>query len=149
MEVTSIKTTIVVYCKYIFALILYFWIDFIYSATPVIGVSYTKLINLFKRARKQNFTLNPFWLCVHWSQVLVGTIEFRWNHYSHYFALENMTIFLPTHCFRWTVFNSENGLRPFPSHCDDPKFTPFDLFTDYYKCQCREGLFLDKTQDCW
>ena len=26
-----------------------------------------------------------------------------------------MTIFSPSHCFSWTVFNSENGLQPFVS----------------------------------
>ena len=38
VEVTSIDTTIVVHCKYIITLIFNFWIYFIYSATPVIGV---------------------------------------------------------------------------------------------------------------
>ena len=63
---------------------------------------------------------------MHWFQVLVGTIEFRWNYCSHYFAQEDMKIFLPSHCFSWTVFDSENGLNPFLSNCDDPKFTTFD-----------------------
>ena len=85
-EVTSIDTTIVIYCKYILTLIFYFWIYFIYSTTPFIGVSYTKLTNLFKSVRKQNFTSNPFRLHMHWSQVLVETIEFRWNHCSHDYA---------------------------------------------------------------
>lgn len=83
-------------------------------------------MNLFKSVRKQNSTSNPFWLCMHWFQVLVGTIEFRWNYCSHYFAQEDMKIFLPSHCFSWTVFDSENGLNPFLSNCDDPKFTTFD-----------------------
>ena len=74
VEVTSIDTTIVVYCKYILTLIFHFWIHFIYSANPVIGVSYSKLTNLFKSERKQNSTSNPFRLCMHRSQVLVGTI---------------------------------------------------------------------------
>ena len=42
VEVTSIDTTIVVYCKYILTLIFYFWIYFIYSVNPVIGASYPK-----------------------------------------------------------------------------------------------------------
>ena len=29
-------------------------------------------------------------------------------------------MFLPSCCFSWI------GLRPFLSHCDNPKFTPFD-----------------------
>ena len=37
LEVTSIDTTIVVYCKYILTLIFNFWIYFIYSVTPVMG----------------------------------------------------------------------------------------------------------------
>ena len=86
VKVTFMDTTIVVYCKYVLTLIFYFWIYFIYSATPVVRVSYTKLTNLFKSVRKQNSTSNPFQLCVQWSQVLIGTIKFQWNHYSHYFA---------------------------------------------------------------
>ena len=96
---------------------------------PVIGVSYTKLTNLYKSVRKQNSTSNPFRLCVHQSQVLVETVEYRWNNFTHYFTLEGVTIFSPSHCFSWTVFNSENGLQPFVSHCDNPKFTPFDQRT--------------------
>ena len=126
VEVTSINTTIVVHCKYILTLVLYFWIYFIFGATPVIWFSYPKLTNLFKSVRQQNSISNPFRLCVHQSQVLVGTIECRWNHFSHCFALEGVTIFSPSHCFSWTVCNSENGLKPFVSHCDNPKFTPFD-----------------------
>ena len=52
VDVTSINTTIVVYCKYILTLIFYFWIYFIYSVTSVIRVSYTKLTNLLKSVRK-------------------------------------------------------------------------------------------------
>ena len=74
VEVTSINTTIVVHCKYILTLIFYFWIYFIYGVTPVTRVSYTKLTNLFKSVRKQNSTSNPFWLCMLWSQVLIGSI---------------------------------------------------------------------------
>ena len=111
MEVTSLDTTIVVHCKYILTLIFYFWIYFIYSVNPVIGASYPKLMNLLKSVKKQNSTSNPFRLCVHQSRVLVGTIEYRWNHFSHYFALEGVKIFSPSHCIGWTVFNSENGLR--------------------------------------
>ena len=109
--VTSVDTTIVVHCKYILTLIFYLWIYFIYSVNPVIGASYPKLTNLLKSARKQNSTSNPFQLCVHQSQVLIGTIKYRWNHFSHYFALEGVKIFSPSHCIRWTVFNSENGLK--------------------------------------
>ena len=86
VKVTSIDTTIVVYCKYILTFIFYVWIYFIYSATPVVRVSFTKLTNPLKSVRRQNSTSNPFLLCMHWSQVLVGTIEFWWNHRSHYFA---------------------------------------------------------------
>ena len=74
VEVTSIDTSIVVHCKYILTLIFYFWVDFIYSANPVIGISYPKLTNLL------NFSAS------HWSKVLVGTIEFTWNHCPCYFA---------------------------------------------------------------
>ena len=125
VEVTFVDTTIVVHCKYILTLIFYLWIYFIYSVNPVIGVSYTKLMNLFKSVRKQNSTSNPFQLCVHQSQVLVGTIKYRWKHFLRYFALEGATIFSLSHCFSWTVFNSENGLKPFVSHCHNPKFTLF------------------------
>ena len=111
---TSIDTTIVVHCKYILTLIFYFWIYFIYGETLVIGVSYTKLMNLFKSVRKQNSTSNPFRLCMHWSQ---GGII------AHIVLLRRTWKF---HCFSWTVFDSENGLNPFLSHCDDPKFTTFD-----------------------
>ena len=86
MEVTSINTTIVVHCEYILTLIFYFWIYFIYSATPVILVSYTKLTNLFKSVRKHSSTSNSFPLCMHWYQLLTKRIESRWNHCSHYFA---------------------------------------------------------------
>ena len=95
----------------------------------VSGVSYRKLLNLFKSVRKQNSTSNPFWLWIHWSQVLVGTIEFRWNHCSHYFAQEDLTIFFSKLLLQTGLFNSENSLRPFQSHCDNPKFTPFDYHT--------------------
>ena len=84
VEVTSIITTIVVYCKYILTLIFNFWIYSWYSETSVIGVSYIKQMNLFKTVRKQNSTQNPFRLCTHWSQVLVVTIEFRRSHCSYY-----------------------------------------------------------------
>ena len=97
VDVTSTDTTIVVYCKYILTLIFNFWIYFTYSVTPVTGVSYTKLTNFFKSLRTQNSTSNPFWLCMHWSQVFVGTIEFWWSQCSHYFALEDVKIFLPSH----------------------------------------------------
>ena len=60
VEVTSFDTTIVVYCKYILTLIFYFWIDFIYSETSVIGVSYTKLTNLFKNFEETEFHLKSF-----------------------------------------------------------------------------------------
>ena len=53
VEVTSIDTSIVVHCKYVLTLIFHFWIYFIYSMNPVIGVSYTKLRNLFKSVRKR------------------------------------------------------------------------------------------------
>ena len=85
VEVTSIDTSIVVQCKYILTLLFFFWIYFIYSANPVIGVSYPELTNLFKGERKQNSTSSPVWLCIHWSQLLVGTVEFAWNHRSCYF----------------------------------------------------------------
>ena len=104
VEVTSINTKIVVHCKYILTLILYFLIHFIYSATPVIWFSYPKLTNRFKSVRQQNSISNPFRLCVHQSQVLGGTIEYRWTHFSHCFDLEGVTIFSPSHCFSWTVF---------------------------------------------
>ena len=73
------------------------------------GFRYTKLTNLFKSVRKQNFTSNPFRLCMCWSHILVGTFEFRWNHWVHYFASEEVTIVLATHCMSKTVFkcNSE------------------------------------------
>ena len=112
VEVTSIDTTIVVHCKYVLTLIFFFWNYFIYSANPVIGVSNPKLTNLFQSVRKQNSTSNPFRLSMHQSQVLVETIEYRWNNCSHYFALEGAIIFSPSHCFSWTVFNSENVLKP-------------------------------------
>ena len=122
VEVTSINTSIVVYCKYILTLIFYFWICIIYSGTPVIRASCTKLMNLFKSVRKQNATSNPFQLCMHWSQVLVGTIEFMWNHYSHYFSKKDMKIFLPSHsvglCLTqemawshlWVIVTTQNSL---------------------------------------
>ena len=68
-------------------------------------------MNLYKSVRKQNSTSNPFQLCVHQSQVLVETIEYRWNNFSHYFALEGVTIFSPSHCFSWTVFKGLFALR--------------------------------------
>ena len=40
-----------------------------------------------------------------------------------------MKMFLSSHCFIRTVLNSENGLKVFLSHCDNPKFTPFDYST--------------------
>ena len=76
VEVTSIDTSIVVYCKYVLTLIFYYWIYFIHSTIPVIRVSYTKLMNHFKSVRRQNSTSNPFGLCVHWFQVMVGRLNF-------------------------------------------------------------------------
>ena len=125
VEFTSIDTSIVVQCKYILTVVFYFWIYPIYSANPVIGVSYPELKNLFKGDRKQNSTSNLFRLCIQWSQLLAGAIEFTWNHCS-FMLLRRMRHFLPSHCFSWTVFNSENGLKSFPNHCDNPKFAPFD-----------------------
>ena len=78
---------------------------------------YTKLTNLFKSVRKQNFTSNPFRICMRWSQVLVGTTKFRWNHCLHYFASEDVTIVFFAPVF---ICNSENGQKPFPSHFDSP-----------------------------
>ena len=75
VEVTSIDTSIVVQCRYILTLVFYFWIYLIYRADPVI-----------KGERKQDSTSSPFRLCIHWSQLLVGTIEFAWNHCSCYFT---------------------------------------------------------------
>ena len=75
VEVTSIDTSIVVQCRYILTLVFYFWIYLIYSANPVI-----------EGERKQNSTSRPFRLCIHWSQLLVATIEFAWNHCSCYFT---------------------------------------------------------------
>ena len=60
VEFTSIDTSIVVQCKYILTVVFYFWIYPIYSANPVIGVSYPELKNLFKGDRKQNSTSNLF-----------------------------------------------------------------------------------------
>ena len=47
VEVTAVDTSIVVQCKYILTVIY-----FIYSANPVIGVSYPELTNLFKSERE-------------------------------------------------------------------------------------------------
>ena len=88
----------------------FFFLNFINGVTPVIGASYTKLMNLFRIPPQILFRF----ICMHWSQVLVGTTEFRWNHCSHYFAQKDVTICLRSHCFSWTVFNSENGLKPTP-----------------------------------
>ena len=93
VEVTSVDTSIVVQCKYILTLIFYFWIYFIYSASLFVAVSYWELTNLFKLERKQNSTSNPFRLCLHSSQLLVGTIEFTWNHCSCYFTYKDATLF--------------------------------------------------------
>ena len=71
VEVTSLDTTIAVHCKYILTLIFYFWIYSIYSATPVIGVRYTKLANQLRSVRKQSSTSNPMRLCVYLSQILL------------------------------------------------------------------------------
>ena len=82
VEVTSINATIVVYCKYILTLILYFWIYFIYSATPVMWFSYTKRTSPFKSVRKQNSTQILFgFICIvptyWWGQLnLCGIIAY-------------------------------------------------------------------------
>ena len=60
VEVPSINTTIVVHCKYVLTLIFYFWIYFIYNVNPVIGVSYTKLMNLVKSVMETEFHLKFF-----------------------------------------------------------------------------------------
>ena len=75
VEVTAVDTSIVVQCKYILTVIY-----FIYSANPVIGVSYPELTNLFKSEREplrasSPMHTKPFQLCMHWSQLLVGTIK--------------------------------------------------------------------------
>ena len=98
VDVTSIDTKIVVYCKYILTLIFYFWIYFIYSATPVNEVQVHKTDESVQNCKETEFHLNPFRLCMRWFQVLVGTIESRWNHWLHHFASEDVTIALATHC---------------------------------------------------
>ena len=93
VEVTSIDTKIVVYCKYILTLIFYFWIYFIYSATPVNEVQVHKTDESVQKCKETEFDLKSFSaFCMRWSQVLVGTIEFRWNHCLHCFASEDVTI---------------------------------------------------------
>ena len=82
VEVTSINTSIVVYCKYILTLIFYFWICIIYSGTPVIRASYTKLMNLFKSVRKQNTTSNPFQL------VCIGFLRRTWKFFYQVIPLD-------------------------------------------------------------
>ena len=66
VEVTSIDTTIVVYCKYILTFI--FFISEFTSFTVqllLMSFKYTKLRNLFESVRKQNFTSILFgFVCV-------------------------------------------------------------------------------------
>ena len=92
MKVTSIDTRIVVNCKFILTLISISKFTLFTVQLLLMRFRYTKLTNLFKSVRKQNFTSNPFRLCMRWSQVLVGTTEFRWNHCLHYFASKDVTI---------------------------------------------------------
>ena len=125
VEVTAVDTSIVVQCKYILTVIY-----FIYSANPVIGVSYPELTNLFKSERE------PWEQVLQCIQNLFSFVCIGPNYWLGQLNLvesllmllylEECDIFLPSHCFSWTVFNSENGLKPFPNHCDNPEFTPFN-----------------------
>ena len=125
VEVTAVDTSIVVQCKYILTVIY-----FIYSANPVIGVSYPELTNLFKSEREPFRASSPMhtnlfsFVCIgpnYWLGQLNAVESLLMLLY-----LEECDIFFPSHCFSWTVFNSENGLKPFPNHCDNPEFTPFN-----------------------
>ena len=123
VEVTSIDTSIVVYCKYVLTLIFYYWIYFIHSMIPVIRVSY-ETDESVQKCKKTEFHLKSFRLCVHWSQVMVGQLNF--GGIIAHIILFRLTwkIFLRSHCFNWIVLNSENGFKPFLSHRDNPKCTP-------------------------
>ena len=64
MKVTSIDTKIVVNCKYILTLISISKFTLFTVQLLLMRFRYTKLTNLFKSVRKQNFTSNPFRLCM-------------------------------------------------------------------------------------
>ena len=107
VEVTSIDTSIVVQCKYILTLIYYFW----------------QICSKVKGNRIPHQILFGF-VCIgpnYW----LGQLNLR-RIIAHVILHRRMWHFLISHCFSWTVFNSENGLKPFPNHCDISKFTPFD-----------------------
>ena len=59
-EFTSIDTSIVVQCKYILTLLFYFWINPIYSANPVIGVSYPRTEKSVQRWQETEFHIKSF-----------------------------------------------------------------------------------------
>ena len=60
VEVTSIDTKIVVYCRYILTLIFYSWIYFIHSATPVNGVQVHKTDESVQKCKETEFHLKSF-----------------------------------------------------------------------------------------
>ena len=111
MEVTSINTTIVVHCKYYNLNFLFLNLLYLQCESCYWG-QLPKTDESVQSCKETEFHLKSFSaLCASAWQVLVGTIEYRWNNFSHYFALEGATIFSPSHCFSWTVFNSEYGLK--------------------------------------
>ena len=87
--------------------------------TPVIEVSYTKLTNLFKSLRKQNSTSNPSSFVCIGPKYCLGQLNLG-GMIAHIILHRNYQVIASG-----GLFNSENGLRPFVSHCDNQKFTPF------------------------
>ena len=105
MKVTSINTTIVVHCKYYNLNFLFLSLLYLQCESCYWGQLH-KTDESVKSCKETEFHLKSFSaLCASAWQVLVRTIEYRWNNFSHYFALEGATIFSPSHCFSWTVFD--------------------------------------------
>ena len=99
VEVTSINTTIVVHCKYYNLNFLFLSLLYLQCESCYWG-QLPKTDESVQSCKETEFHLNSFSaLCASAWEVLVGTIEYRWNNFSHYFVLEGATIFSPSHCF--------------------------------------------------
>ena len=93
--------------------------------TPVIRVSYAKLMNPFKSVRRQNSTSNPFGFVCIGPKYWLGQLNFG-GIIAHIILLRRTKIFYQVIASVGLCVNSENSLKPFLSHCGNPKLIPYD-----------------------
>ena len=132
VEVTSFNTTIVVYCKYILTLIFNFWIDFILQWDLCYWGQLHKIDKSVQNFEETEFHLKSFFRFVsigpkYWlGQLNLGGI------------IAHILLRMRTWQFFYQVIVSgdlEKSLRPFPRHCDNPRFTPFFYHTRLVLCE--------------